>query len=122
MNWTRGTETQADGGRGPADRIPPLNAELGWRRELHADLALSAFLRHAADQERLSNRDQRDPRIDPEGTAAWTTLNLHADWSPRSGLRLVGGIDNLLDRTYREHGSGIDAPGRNLKLSVEMTW
>jgi outer membrane receptor protein involved in Fe transport len=35
-----------------------------------------------------------------------------------SRLELVAGIDNLFDRRYREHASGLDAPGRGLALEI----
>jgi outer membrane receptor protein involved in Fe transport len=35
---------------------------------------------------------------------------------------LTVGIDNLLDKHYRNLGSGIDAPGRNLSVSVRRVW
>jgi len=29
-------------------------------------------------------------------------------------------IEHILDVTYREHGSGVNGPGRNLVLSLEL--
>jgi hemoglobin/transferrin/lactoferrin receptor protein len=55
-------------------------------------------------------------------TAGYATLNL------RGGLRLSerAGLDwallNLLDKNFRVHGSGLDAPGRNAYLSLRYTF
>lgn len=42
-------------------------------------------------------------------------------WEGDGGLaRLRVSLENLLDTNYREHGSGINGPGRNFEVSVEM--
>ena len=61
-------------------------------------------------------------RIDPAGTPGWANVGARVRWSGRAGWRVDVGIDNLFDRRYRVHGSGIDAPGRNLTLLVRRAW
>ena len=119
LNATRGEETDAEGLETPGDRIPPLNGRLGitWRP---ADAwSVESYCLFAARQDRLSPRDLADPRIDPDGTAGWVTVNLAIAWQARPGLRLGLRLENLADESYREHGSGIDAPGRNLGFWAE---
>lgn len=118
-SWTRGEE-QAEGDTYPADRIPPVygRLELGWRPE--GFVSLRAWTDFAGRQDRLSPRDATDPRINPDGTAGWATLNLGMDWQALPGLELRLEVRNLLDRRYREHGSGLDAPGRG--IGVGFTW
>ena len=65
-------------------------------------------------RDRLSPRDENDPRINPAGTAGWATLNLLLSWQPLPALELGLRLQNLGDNRYREHGSGIDAAGLNL--------
>jgi len=115
--WTRGDESIA-GTRDPADRIPPLFGRAGavWRRDA---LTLEAYALYAAAQDRLSPRDRVDPRIDPRGTAGWATFNLRAEWRLDGRLSLAVRGENLGDRRYREHGSGLDEPGRNLILTAD---
>jgi outer membrane receptor protein involved in Fe transport len=115
LNWVRGEE-DGDDRTEPADRVPPVNGRLGVVFEPDAQLRLESFLMFAGEQDRLSDRDEEDPRIDPNGTAGWVTLNLNADWSPRPDLSLGLRLENLLDQKYREHGSGIDARGRSVGL------
>jgi len=37
-------------------------------------------------------------------------------WQASQHLELGLRMENLADKNYREHGSGIDAPGRNLGI------
>jgi hemoglobin/transferrin/lactoferrin receptor protein len=119
LNVTRGEETEPGEPAVPADRVPPLNGRLGvtwlpgerWRVEPYLDFA--------ARQDRLSPRDEGDPRINPEGTAGFGTLNLLLGWQASDRLSTGLRLQNLGDKRYREHGSGIDAPGRNIGVWVE---
>ena len=63
-----------------------------------------------------------DARIDPDGTPGWTIAGVRASWASESGWETTLGVDNLLDKRYRVHGSGLDAPGRNLFLTVRRDW
>lgn len=116
LNVTRGTERTANGPETPGDRIPPLNGRVGLRWDVADDWRLGAWTAFASKQDRLSPRDRLDPRIDPEGTDGWITLNARGEWRVTPILALGLQLSNLLDEAYREHGSGIDAPGRSLGL------
>lgn len=118
VNYTRGEERERAAAALPADRVPPLNGTLGVAFDLGEAFTLEPFLFFAAGQDRLSPRDASDPRIDPLGTPGWVTLNLAAGWRISASLRLDLLLENLGDKAYREHGSGIDAPGRNLGLRL----
>ena len=86
------------------------------------DWRIEPYLLFASSQDRLSPRDVRDPRIDPMGTAGWGTLNVSLDWQATSALQLGLRLENLADKAYREHASGIDAPGRNVGLWVNYSF
>ncbi len=79
-------------------------------------------MRFAGEQDRLSARDVRDVRIDPAGTDAWASIGARLHWQADLNWRLSAGVENLLDERYRVHGSGLDAPGRNLSFSVQRMW
>lgn len=121
LNYVRGTQT-VDGSEEPADRVPPLNGRLELRTDFGGNWQLETRLVAAARQDRLSARDVGDVRIDPAGTAGWATVGARARWSGESGWRIDIGVDNALDRRFRVHGSGIDAPGRNLSVVIRRTW
>ncbi len=117
-NYTYGKEQDDMGSSFPADRIPPLNGQLGLEYYFNENWRLEPFLMFAGRQDRLSPRDQGDPRINPLGTPAWGTLNLLLDWRATPMLQLGFRLENITGKDYREHASGIDAPGRNAGLWV----
>lgn len=120
LNHTRGDETLAPGAaQTPADRIPPFNARVSanWRRDDRWSFDAAVF--GAARQDRLSERDRTDPRINPEGTAGFARVDLGARYRVNDDLVIEARIENLGDQAYREHGSGIDAPGRNLLIGFD---
>ena len=122
LNWTRGRERDAGGGEQDADRIPPLNGRIGLNWDLNESVALSFWSDFASRQDRLSDRDRADPRINPLGSAAWVSANLRLDWTLSAAWRLGLTVENLLDRSYREHGSGIDAAGINGIASLSLSF
>ena len=118
LNYTRGEEYDPDGGSMPADRIPPLNGQAGLLWTPTAQLEVRPYLLFAGAQDRLSPRDVGDPRINPDGTPGWGTINLDLSWQASDRLRVGMRLENMGDQAYREHGSGIDAPGRNLGVWI----
>ncbi|MBY0401784.1 TonB-dependent receptor [Myxococcota bacterium] len=122
LNYTFGEEEDDGGPTEPADRIPPLNGRIGGLYRISKAWWTEALVRFATRQDRLSVRDRSDPRIDPRGTDGWATINLRGGWKPNDALRLELEIANLLDERYREHGSGVDAPGIGANLSLHLAY
>jgi outer membrane receptor protein involved in Fe transport len=122
LNYTWGRETIGSEASQPADRIPPLSGELSLQFDLNMEWSLESWLTVAGEQNRLSDRDIRDIRIDPEGTEGWAILGTKASWRPDDIWKIDLVADNLLDKRYRVHGSGIDAPGRNFSIMIRTTW
>ncbi|MFK8029284.1 MAG: TonB-dependent receptor [Gammaproteobacteria bacterium] len=118
VNYTRGETDEEGGETEPSDRIPPLNGRLAWRFDQDSWWFTSEVM-FAAEQNRLNSRDVQDPRINPLGTPAWGSLNLGFGISPGERWNIVTRLENMLDRDYRRHGSGVDAPGRSMRVSIE---
>jgi outer membrane receptor protein involved in Fe transport len=119
INYTWGEEdsgTEVE----PADRIPPLNGLISYERQLNDKWSINPKIVFSDTQDRLSSRDSRDPRINPNGTGGFTTYNFYANLkvSDKSDLRF--GLENIFDKKYREHGSGLDATGRNVHISFNQ--
>ena len=119
-------------------REPPLNGVIGVQWEpLDTQIWATLFVRAAAEQRRLNRSDIRDPRIqgstrDPAevefddngnavdaGTPGWWTLNVRGGVKLFEYTRLTLAFENLLDRRYRPHGSGVNAPGFNVSVSLD---
>ncbi len=122
LNYTWGSETIGTEGAQPADRIPPLSGELGVDVDLNSAWLWQSWLTVAGPQDRLNDRDVRDVRINPDGTAGWTIVGTAFTYQPNDVWRIHLMADNLLDKRYRVHGSGIDSPGRNFSISLRTRW
>lgn len=122
LNYTWSEQRVPGSPAEPGDRIPPLSGRLNVGYDAGGDFRLDAWLRFAGEQDRLSARDAGDIRIDPNGTSGWGILGARGTWDVRGGWQFMLGIDNVLDKRYRVHGSGLDAPGRNFMVSLRKTW
>ena len=116
FNYTHGEESDESDTDFPADRIPPINGQVGMEYYFNENWRVEPYVMFAGKQDRLSPRDVGDPRINPLGTAGWGTLNVLLDWQATDSLQLGLRLENLGDKAYREHASGIDAAGRNVGL------
>ena len=121
VNYTHGKESDADA-TVPADRIPPLNGRFGLVYQANDSLRFESYLDFASRQDRLSPRDVEDPRINPDGTSGWATFNILLSWQASEKTELGLRLQNLGDKGYREHGSGIDAAGRNLGIWINLVF
>lgn len=116
LNYTWGEETLNQVSE-PADRIPPLNGFIGYTQKLNKQWSINPKIVYAATQNRLSNRDIRDPRINPNGTGGFVSYNFYANFKYSATSNFRFGVENIFDKKYREHGSGLEAAGRNLHIS-----
>jgi outer membrane receptor protein involved in Fe transport len=122
LNYTRGEQQIIGASTEPADRIPPLNGNVVLSYDNGGDYQLEGSLHFASGQERLSARDVRDTRIDPRGTPGWVTVGAKLQKEHAQRWQFSVALENLLDKRYRAHGSGLDAPGRNVSISARYTW
>lgn len=115
-SWIEGHDRVA---RTPLSRIPPVMGVAAVRWTPRAGVWAEVYSLAAGRQSRLSPGDKTDHRIPPGGTPGFATWNLRGGVRVPAGGRLTLGLENLADKRYRWHGSGIDAPGRNLVAGVE---
>ena len=118
LTYTHGETEFSDSQKEPADRIPPLNGKASWRYN-NDKWWLGTEIFFASGQDRLSARDVRDPRINPLGTTGWGIINTVWGMQLNQQWTVNGRFNNILDKAYRSHGSGLDAAGRHLKISVD---
>ncbi len=108
----------------PIDRMMPLTANFGLRWDAPAnDIWLEGIITIADKQDRLSTRDQADTqRIPPGGTPGYTVYNLRGGWKINKYAELTLALDNITDKDYRIHGSGLNEAGRNFILGFGLQY
>jgi hemoglobin/transferrin/lactoferrin receptor protein len=122
VNYTHGEQRIPTIGMEPADRIPAINGRIELSYDSAAVWRYEAWANFSGQQDRLSARDIRDVRIDPNGTAGWGVFGMRAVLERPGGWQISVTVDNLLDKLYRRHGSGIDSIGRNLSIGIRKRW
>lgn len=118
--YTYGEQRAADGETLPMSKIPPLGGSARLRWSTRTGPWVEYGIRWAAAQARLGDRDLRDSRIAPGGTPGFFLHGVRAGVRVGREIAVSAGLENLNDTLYREHASGIDAPGRHLWL--ELSW
>jgi outer membrane receptor protein involved in Fe transport len=125
VTHTWGEERVEGGMNVPLRLVPPLFGVAVLRYQAPRIGRILGFaeasVRGAGRQSRLSPEDQNDSRIPQGGTPAWWTLNLRLGAQIGPHLRVLLAAENLLDRKYKYHGSGVYAPGTNVILQLEGT-
>jgi outer membrane receptor protein involved in Fe transport len=99
----------------PVRRIPPLNGRFGleYRRNGWYARPEGWF---ADKQTRLAAGDAGDNRIPKGGTPGWVVLNLMTGYDAKH-FALNAVVQNITNKDYRTHGSGINGVGRSLWLT-----
>ncbi|MBI2822572.1 MAG: TonB-dependent receptor [Acidobacteria bacterium] len=108
--------------REPVSRLMPTTALLGLRWEQPGSpLWLEGDVRMAGEQDNLTALDRLDTqRIPPGGTPGYVVF------ATRGGIRIgrnasvSTALENINNRDYRIHGSGLNEPGRNLVFALDV--
>ncbi|MFC1556622.1 TonB-dependent receptor domain-containing protein [candidate division KSB1 bacterium] len=103
----------------PMSRIPPLMGKLSLQWYPRQNYWFETYARYAAKQDRLSERDVLDSRIQDGGTPAYFTLNFRSMYQLDSH-KIVLRFENVFDQLYKEHGSGIYSPGRSFSVMYQF--
>jgi iron complex outermembrane receptor protein/hemoglobin/transferrin/lactoferrin receptor protein len=101
----------------PLSRIPPLFGKVGFDIKINQLLSWRLEGIFADKQDRLSSGDKQDSRIQQGGTPAFSVVNTRLQCSLKS-LTINTGVQNLFDKAYRIHGSGVDGIGRSFWISA----
>jgi len=104
----------------PLRRIPPLFGRVGVGFQ-PKQWNTSAELCWAGEQDRLAAGDKSDNRIPKGGTPGWWVVNVHAAYTWKMISLRVSGL-NLFNEDYRTHGSGVNAVGRSVWVTVGVGW
>jgi hemoglobin/transferrin/lactoferrin receptor protein len=106
----------------PIRRIPPNFGKAGFK---YTQKGFSGQLEYvfAGKQDRLAAGDKSDVRISSRlvngATPAWHVLNVFAGFTFKKNSLNIG-LQNLFNRAYRVHGSGVDGVGRSVWLALRV--
>ncbi len=102
----------------PLRRIPPFNGRL---RSTYTNNKWFAAVEYwfASKQNRLAQGDKDDNRIPPGGTPGFSVFNTLVGYELKK-IRVQTGLQNLFNKDYRTHGSGINGYGRSLWLHIQF--
>lgn len=103
----------------PLSKIPPLRGAFS----INYDLSNYWFISSAEfslPQKRLSSNDKSDSRIGEGGTAGYLVLDIRGGYKFAAWGNIIVSIENVFDRLYKIHGSGIYSSGRNFILSLNI--
>lgn len=118
LSWVEGTQTDRNE---PMSRIAPLRGNIHWNfRAQH--FQLSGVFSWAERQDRLSPSDLADSRIPEDGTPGYGVVHLRGRYSINDKISVNLALENLGDKLYKTHGSGIFEPGRRALLELEAKW
>jgi len=106
----------------PIDRLMPPTGYAGLRWDSPGRRVwIEGVGTFAARAHQLSTADKGDTqRIPPDGTPGYTVLTLRGGWKVNDNLMAFAALENLTDEDYRIHGSGVNEPGINLVVGLEM--
>jgi hemoglobin/transferrin/lactoferrin receptor protein len=124
VTYTWGEEWVSDGEDIPLTRIPPLFGQIKIRydklRIKGWEGFIECYVRASGKQDRLSMEDIQDVRIPSGGTPGWWTLNIRAGARILKHMRMSLSVENVFNKKYKYHASGIYSPGTNATFSLEF--
>ena len=107
----------------PLSEIPPLRAHVALRTPSWHNLSLQAGIIAQSDQKRI------DPALAEFATPGWMRVDVGLRWSG-AHLRANLLVENLFDRSYRQHlsylrnpfaaGMQVFEPGRTIRLQLHI--
>jgi hemoglobin/transferrin/lactoferrin receptor protein len=105
-------------------RLMPPTAEVGLRWQQESGRYWGELVgAMAAKADKLAADDVRDTqRIPPGGTPGYAVGHARVGTSVIKNLDLTLALENIFDKDYRIHGSGVNEPGRNLVVTAAYTF
>ena len=116
LTYTYGQNTSK---KEPFRRIPPLFGYVNLQYQKEKYWA-RLFFQLAGKQQRLAAGDISDNRIGPLGTPGWSVINLSNGFNfKKMDINLT--LQNVLDKDYKFHGSGINGVGRSIIFGLSWS-
>jgi len=117
FNWTRG-KVLAPTER-PLSHIPPIYGRVSLKYQKEK-WSLQYVSRYNAKKpiEDFGDSSDNPEYATPEGALAWHTMNLYSNYNFTDKIQLSIGLENIMDKHYRQFASGVSAPGRNAIITL----
>lgn len=104
----------------PMRRIPPLNGRLSASYKKNNWFITGEWV-SAQKQSRLAQGDKDDNRIPIGGTPGWNLINFYGGFTWKH-LEIGAGLQNLMNKDYRTHGSGVNGYGRSGWMNCRISF
>jgi outer membrane receptor protein involved in Fe transport len=117
ISWTQGDDLD---NAVPMSMIPPLRANFSAMNS-GKNYWVELFTLFSSTQNRLSPLDILSPRIGPNGTPGYVIFTWRGGYKFSNHIELSTGIENIFNRTYKIHGSGISSAGRNFYIGLILS-
>ena len=107
--------------RAPISRLAPLQATGGLRWESEdQNYWCEGWVWAVDQQDQLALRDLSDTsRIPAGGTPGYSIFGVSAGMKVQQGATWTVAVDNIGDKDYRVHGSGLNGPGLNVITTLD---
>jgi outer membrane receptor protein involved in Fe transport len=119
FTYTKGTDTVNDN---PLSRIPPKFGTIGvrWVDQSRWKPWIETIFHFASEQRDINPVDVKDTRIGPNGTDGFNIFHIRTGASISTWLHFKLALENVFNKKYKYHSSGIYRPGRQFILGAEI--
>lgn len=119
LNFTYG-RIKTDSTDYPLDHVPPVFGQTRFQLKLNNFKGEFSLAYNGAKNKWDYNMLGEDnfPDATPFGMPGWLSMNVSAAYQINKNLQIQADLNNILDENYRTFASGINAPGRNLVLTL----
>ena len=129
LNYQKGEDELEDGTISASRHVAPLfgSSHIIYRK---GPLLFDLFANYSGEisYDDLAVEERGKPHlyaIDDNGnpySPSWYTANIEVTADLDDDIQLTGGLYNITDQRYRTYSSGINAPGRNLVLTLRAAF
>ncbi len=127
LGYAKGEVEQLVGGEKdlqPLSKVGPGIVHLGVRyRPKETKVWVEALFTAARHQRHLSVSDGTDTQRIPVGhggTPGYQVYTLRGGYEVDERVRVTAAVENITDKDYRQHGSGVNEPGTNFILGLDV--
>ncbi len=108
----------------PLDHIPPMFGMTSLKYETKKFKAevYSRYNGWKNLKDYSASGEDNLPQASVDGTPLWFTFNVRTAYQLNKILNVQVGMENIMDRYYRNFASGISAPGRNLVVALKANF